>query len=56
MGLIRTAVVDGDRSVVVEVDECAQEHSREPWAVSARGMKPPVLAEGAIGVIGHVHL
>jgi hypothetical protein len=38
-GLKGSAAVDGDRPVIAEVNECAQHHSREPRAVSARGRR-----------------
>jgi hypothetical protein len=55
MGLKRTAAVDGNRPIVAEANECAQQHSQETQAVLARGTKLSVLAEGAVGVV-HVHL
>jgi hypothetical protein len=56
MGLKRTAMVDGNRSVVAEVNECAQQHSQKARAVSARGTKISILTEGAVGVVVYVHL
>jgi hypothetical protein len=56
MGLKWLAAVDADRSIVTEENECAQQHSRKAWAVWAFGPKTTVLADGAVGVVIHVHL
>jgi hypothetical protein len=56
MGLKGLAAVDRDRPIVAEANECAQQHSRKSRAVSARGPKASFLAEGAVGVVFHVHL
>jgi hypothetical protein len=49
MGLKGMATVDGDRPVVAKSHQSAQELSWKPRVVSARGMKTPVLTEGAVG-------
>jgi hypothetical protein len=56
MRLKGTAVVEGDRPVVAEADECIPKHSWKPRAVLTHGMKTPVHAEGAVEVVIHVHL
>jgi hypothetical protein len=47
-----------DRSVpiVAELAECVVQHSREPRAMLARGAKTPILSDGDVGVVVHVHL
>jgi hypothetical protein len=56
MGLNGTTVLDGNRPVVAEADECIPKHSWKPQTVLAHGMKCPVLTEGVVGVFVHVHL
>jgi hypothetical protein len=51
-----TAAVEGDQPVVAEADECIPEQSWEPRVVLAHGTKTPILAEGRVGVVVHVHL
>jgi hypothetical protein len=56
MGLKWSTTVDGNRPIVAEVNEWAQQHSWEARAVSAYGPMTTVLTEGAVGVVNHVHL
>jgi hypothetical protein len=49
MGLKGSAVVDGDRPIIAEADEFAQQHLWEPQAVSAHGTKTSILTVGAVG-------
>jgi hypothetical protein len=49
-------VVEGNRPVVAELDECVPRYSWEPRAVLAHGTKTPDLAEGVVGVVVHIHL
>jgi hypothetical protein len=56
MGLKGMAVVIGDRPVVAESDESAQELSWEPRAMSARGPEEAILAECILGVVIQAHL
>jgi hypothetical protein len=51
-----TSAVVGDWPVVAEADECIPEQSWEPRAVLAHGTKTPILTEGTVGVVIHVHL
>jgi hypothetical protein len=48
--------VDGDQPVVAKSDESAHELLWGPRALSARGMQKPILIEGTMGVVIHVHL
>jgi hypothetical protein len=56
MGLKGTATVDGDRPIRAESNDSDQEFLWKPRVVSARGTEVSILAEGAVGVIIHVHL
>jgi hypothetical protein len=56
MCLKRMAVVEEDWLVIAEVDECVPKHSWEPQAMLAHGTKTPILADGVVGVVVHVHL
>jgi hypothetical protein len=56
MSLKRAAAVEGNGPIVGEADECISKDSWEPRAVLSHGTKTPVLAEGAVGVVIHVHL
>jgi hypothetical protein len=56
MGLERSAMVDGNRPVVVESHEHARQHPGEAQAVWACGLQPTILAEDVVGVVVHVHL
>jgi hypothetical protein len=42
--------------VVAETMECIVQHSCKLRAVLARGNKPPVLGEGEVGVVVHIHV
>jgi hypothetical protein len=56
MGLKGMIAVVGDRPVVAELDESAQELSWKPQALSTHGTKTSILAEGAVRVVVHFHL
>jgi hypothetical protein len=53
-----THATAGDRSapVIVELAECAIQHSQKPRAMLAHGAKAPILSDGDVGVVVHVHL
>jgi hypothetical protein len=42
--------------VLAELVECVVQHSRKPRAMMARGAKAPILGDGDVGVVVHVHL
>jgi hypothetical protein len=48
--------VDRSVPVVAELAECVVQHSREPRAMLAHGAKAPILSDGDVGVVVHVHL
>jgi hypothetical protein len=56
MGHRHAIVVDRSILVVAELAECVIQHSREPRAMLARGAKAPILSDGDVGVVVHVHL
>jgi hypothetical protein len=56
MGHRHTTAVDWSVPVVAELAECVIQHSRKPRAMLARGAKAPVLSNGDMGVVLHVHL
>jgi hypothetical protein len=56
MGLRQTTTIEGNIPVVAETDECFPKHSREPRAVLAYGHKTPIIGDGEVGVVVHVHL
>jgi hypothetical protein len=48
--------VDRNVPIIAELEECVVQHSREPRAMLARGTKAPILNDGDMGVVIHVHL
>jgi hypothetical protein len=56
MGHRHATAVDRSVPVVAELAECVVHHSWEPQAVLACGAKAPILSNGDVGVVVHVHL
>jgi hypothetical protein len=56
MGHRHVTVVDRSVPVVAELAECVVQHSRESRAMLAHGVKAPILSNGDVGVVVHVHL
>jgi hypothetical protein len=56
MGHRHATAVDRSVPVVAELAECVVQHSREPRTMLARGAKAPILSDGNMGVVFHVHL
>jgi hypothetical protein len=56
MGHRHATVVDRNVLVVAELEECVVQHSWEPRAMLAHGAKAPILSDGVMGVVVHVHL
>jgi hypothetical protein len=56
MGHRHVTAVDRSVPVVAELEECVVQHSREPRAMLACGAKAPILSDGDVGVVAHVHL
>jgi hypothetical protein len=56
MGHRHATVVDRSIPVVAELAECVIQHSRESRAMVAHGAKAPILSDGDLGVVVHVHL
>jgi hypothetical protein len=56
MGHRHAAVVDRSVPVVAELAECIVQHSRKARAMLAHGAKAPILSDGDVGVVVHVHL
>jgi hypothetical protein len=56
MGHRHATVVDRSVPVVAELVECVVQHSWEPRAMLAHGAKAPILSDGDVGVVFHVHL
>jgi hypothetical protein len=56
MGHRHVATVDRSVPIVAELAECVVQHSRKPRAMLARGAKAPILSDGDVGVVVHVHL
>jgi hypothetical protein len=50
------SAVDWYNPVVSEVEKHVVKHSREPRAMLACGTQPPILSDGDVGVVVHVHL
>jgi hypothetical protein len=55
-GYRHATAVDRNIPIVAELAECVVQYSREPWAMLARGAKTPILSDGDMGVVVHVHL
>jgi hypothetical protein len=49
-------MVDRNLPIIVELEECIVQHSREPRAMLAHGTKAPILNDGDVGVVVYVHL
>jgi hypothetical protein len=56
MGHRHATAVDSNILVVAELAECVVQHSREPRVMLARIAKAPILSDGDVGVVVHVHL
>jgi hypothetical protein len=56
MGHIHATAVNRNIAVVAEPAECVIQHSREHQAMLAHGAKAPILSNGDMGVVVHVHL
>jgi hypothetical protein len=56
MGHRHPTAVDKNIPIVAKLEECVVQHSREPRAMLARGAKAPILIDGDVGVLVHVHL
>jgi hypothetical protein len=56
MGHRQATAVDRSVPVVAELAECIVQHSWEPRAMLAHGAKAPILSDGDMGVVVHVHL
>jgi hypothetical protein len=56
MGHRHVAMVDRNIPVVAELAECVVQHSWEPRAILAHGAKAPILSDGDVRVVVHVHL
>jgi hypothetical protein len=56
MGHRHATAVDRSVPVVVELAECVVQHSWEPRVMLAHGAKAPILSDGDVGVVFHVHL
>jgi hypothetical protein len=56
MGGRRATAVERVIPVVAETTECIIQHLWKPRAVLAHGNNSPILGEGEVGVVVHVHL
>jgi hypothetical protein len=56
IGHRHATTVDRSVPVVAELEECIVQHSREHRAMLARGAKAPILSDGDVEVVVHVHL
>jgi hypothetical protein len=56
MGHRHATAVDRNVHVVAEMALCIVQHSRKPQAMLAHGAKAPILNDGYVGVVVHVHL
>jgi hypothetical protein len=56
MGHRHVTVVDRNVPIVAELAECIVQHSQKPQAVLVRGAKAPILSDGDVGIVFHVHL
>ncbi len=56
MGHRHETAVDRSVPVVAELAECVIQHSWKPRAMLACGAKAPILSDGDVGVVVHVHL
>jgi hypothetical protein len=49
-------MVDWYIPIVAEAEKSIVKHSQEPRAMLAHGTQPPILSDGDMGVVSHVHL
>jgi hypothetical protein len=56
MGHKHATAIDRSIPVIAELAEYVVQHSWEPRAVLAHGAKAPILSDGDVGVVVHVHL
>jgi hypothetical protein len=56
MGHKHATAVDRSVPVVAELAERVVQHSQKPRVVLAHGAKAPILSDGDVGVVVHVHL
>jgi hypothetical protein len=49
-------MVDWYIPIVAEAEKCVVKHSWEPRVMLAHGTEPPILSDGDMGVVAHVHL
>jgi hypothetical protein len=56
MGHRHVTAVDRNVPVVADLAECVVQHSRAPRAMLVHGAKTPILSDGDVGVVVHVHL
>jgi hypothetical protein len=56
MGHRHTSAVDWNIPIVAKVEERVVWHSWEPRVMLAHETKPPILSDGDVGIVTHVHL
>jgi hypothetical protein len=56
MGHRHATAVDRSVPIVAELAECVIQYSQEPRVMLAHGAKAPILSDGDMGVVVHVHL
>jgi hypothetical protein len=49
-------MVDWYIPIVSKVEKYVVKHSRKPRVMLARGTQPPILSDGDMGILAHVHL
>jgi hypothetical protein len=49
-------MVDWYIPIVAEAEKCVVKHSWEPRVMLAHGTEPPILSDGDMGVVAHIHL
>jgi hypothetical protein len=42
--------------IVAKVEKHVIKHSQKPWAMLAHVTQPPILSDGDVGILAHVHL
>jgi hypothetical protein len=42
--------------IVAKVEKRVIKHSQKPWAMLAHVTQPPILSDGDVGILAHVHL
>jgi hypothetical protein len=55
MGHRHATTVDRSVPVVAKLAECVVQHSWDPWVMLAHGARTPILSDGGVGVVVHVH-